>query len=74
MLKFDGIDESIITKKDNAILALRSLEKEMDSRYDLLANEGKRNIAEYNGDMKNAAMARHLGTVSLTLGYTRKVL
>ena len=52
LLKFDGIDESIITKKDNAILALRSLEKEMDSRYDLLANEGKRNIAEYNGDMK----------------------
>ena len=52
LLKFDGIDESIITKKDNAILALRSLEKEMDSRYDLLANEGKRNIAEYNQDMK----------------------
>ena len=52
LLKFDGIDESIITKKDNAILALRSLEKEMDSRYDLLANEGKRNIAEYNEDMK----------------------
>ena len=52
LLKFDGIDESIITKKDNAILALRSLEKEMDSRYDLLANEGKRNITEYNQDMK----------------------
>ena len=52
LLKFDGIDESIITKKDNAILALRSLEKEMDSRYDLLANEGKRNITEYNEDMK----------------------
>ena len=52
LLKFDGIDESIITKKDNAILALRSLEKEMDSRYDLLANEGKRNISEYNESMK----------------------
>ena len=52
LLKFDGIDESIITKKDNAILALRSLEREMDSRYDLLANEGKRNIAEYNQGMK----------------------
>ena len=52
LLKCDGIDESIITKKDNAILALRSLEKEMDSRYDLLANEGKRNITEYNQDMK----------------------
>jgi len=52
LLKFDGIDESIITKKENAILALRSLEREMDSRYDLLANEGKRNIAEYNQDMK----------------------
>ena len=54
LLKFDGIDESIITKKDNAILALRSLEKEMDSRYDLLAESGKRNIAEYNSMMKKA--------------------
>ena len=52
LLKFDGIDESIITKKENAILALKSLEREMDSRYDLLANEGKRNIAEYNQGMK----------------------
>jgi len=52
LLKFDGIDESIITKKDNAILALRSLEKEMDSRYDLLAKSVKRNIAEYNSMMK----------------------
>ena len=52
LLKFEGIDESIITKKENAILALKSLEREMDSRYDLLANEGKRNIAEYNQDMK----------------------
>ena len=54
LLKFDGIDESIITKKDNAILALRSLEKEMDARYDLLAESGKRNIAEYNSMMKKA--------------------
>lgn len=28
LLKFDGIDESIITKKENAILALRSLERD----------------------------------------------
>ena len=54
LLKFDGIDESIITKKDNAILALRSLEKEMDARYDLLAEAGKRNISEYNGMMKRS--------------------
>ena len=54
LLKFNGIDESIITKKDNAILALRSLEKEMDSRYDLLAEAGKRNISEYNEMMKKS--------------------
>jgi S-DNA-T family DNA segregation ATPase FtsK/SpoIIIE len=54
LLKFHGIDESIITKKDNAILALRSLEKEMDSRYDLLAEAGKRNISEYNDMMKKS--------------------
>ena len=54
LLKFNGIDESIITKKDNSILALRSLEKEMDSRYDLLAEAGKRNISEYNEMMKKS--------------------
>ena len=54
LLKFNGIDESIITKKDNAILALRSLEKEMDSRYDLLAEASKRNISEYNEMMKKS--------------------
>lgn len=54
LLKFNGIDESIITKKDNAILALRSLEREMDSRYDLLAEAGKRNISEYNEMMKKS--------------------
>lgn len=54
LLKFDGIDESIITKKDNAILALRSLEKQMDTRYDILAEAGKRNIDEYNQEMKKA--------------------
>ena len=54
LLKFNGIDESIITKKDNAILALRSLEREMDSRYDLLAEAGKRNISEYNDSMKKS--------------------
>ena len=54
LLEFNGIDESIITKKDNAILALRSLEKEMDSRYDLLAEAGKRNISEYNEMMKKS--------------------
>ena len=54
LLKFSGIDESIITKKDNAILALRSLEREMDSRYDLLAEAGKRNISEYNESMKKS--------------------
>ena len=51
LLKMEDIQEPIITKSDNAILALRALEKEMDSRYDTLAEVLVRNIGEYNEKM-----------------------
>ncbi len=42
------IDEEIITVPQNAILALKSLEIEMDKRYDKLAKVGVRSIVDYN--------------------------
>jgi S-DNA-T family DNA segregation ATPase FtsK/SpoIIIE len=42
------IDEEIITNPQNAVMALKSLEMEMDRRYDILAKVGQRNIFDYN--------------------------
>jgi S-DNA-T family DNA segregation ATPase FtsK/SpoIIIE len=42
------IDEEIITQPQNAVLALKALELEMDRRYDILAKVGQRNIFDYN--------------------------
>ena len=51
LLKIEGIDESIVTTPDNAVLALRAVEKEMGKRYDILAGAVVRNISEYNKKM-----------------------
>ncbi|MAI85686.1 MAG: hypothetical protein CMF99_00635 [Candidatus Marinimicrobia bacterium] len=48
LLKMEDIPEPIVTSVDNAILALRALEKEMDRRYNILADAVVRNIGEYN--------------------------
>ena len=52
LLKMEDIPEPIVTSVDNAILALRALEKEMDKRYNTLADAIVRNIGEYNEKMK----------------------
>tara|TARA_Y100001970_G_scaffold294174_1_gene447956 strand:+ start:3657 stop:6056 length:2400 start_codon:yes stop_codon:yes gene_type:complete len=54
LLKMEDIDEPIVTTVDNAILALRALEKEMDRRYNVLADAIVRNISEYNEKMDKA--------------------
>ena len=51
LLKMQDIPEPIVTSVDNAILALRALEKEMDRRYNILADAVVRNIGEYNSKM-----------------------
>ena len=38
LLKMEDISEPIVTSVDNAILALCALEKEMDRRYNVLAD------------------------------------
>jgi len=52
LMKMEDIEEPIVTTVDNAILALRALEKEMDRRYNVLADAIVRNISEYNEKMK----------------------
>ncbi len=42
------IEDMIITSPDDAIIILKSLCLEMDNRYDILAEVGQRNIADYN--------------------------
>ena len=48
LLKIEDIDEPIVTTPENAVLALRAVEKEMGRRYDVLADAVVRNIGEYN--------------------------
>ena len=54
LLKMEDISEPIVTSVDNSILALRALEREMDRRYNVLADSIVRNIDEYNEKMKKA--------------------
>ncbi len=42
------LDEEIITVPQNAVLLLKSVEMEMEKRYDKLAKTGVRNIVDYN--------------------------
>ena len=51
LLKMEDINEPIVTSVDHAILSLRALEKEMDRRYNVLADAVVRNISEYNEKM-----------------------
>ena len=48
LLKIEDINEPIVTTPENAVLALRAVEKEMGRRYDVLADAVVRNIGEYN--------------------------
>jgi S-DNA-T family DNA segregation ATPase FtsK/SpoIIIE len=48
----EDIAEPIVTTPENAVLALRALEKEMDQRYNVLAEAVVRNIDEYNTRMR----------------------
>ena len=51
LLKIEDISEPIVTTPENAVLALRAVEKEMGCRYDVLADAVVRNIDEYNKKM-----------------------
>ncbi len=47
------LNEEIITNPQNALLILKSVEIEMEKRYDKLAKAGVRNIVDYNKKVTN---------------------
>ena len=53
LIRSADFDEPIVTTTENAILALKGLEKEMDNRYTILSEVVVRNIGEYNKKMKS---------------------
>ena len=53
------LDEDIITVPQNAVLALKSVEIEMEKRYDRLAKAGVRNIVDYNKKIDNPETKPH---------------
>jgi len=55
LVRCPDIDEQIITNPQNAVLALKSLELEMDRRYDILARVRQRNLVDYNTKVEDGA-------------------
>lgn len=58
------VQEKIITEPQNAVLALKAVELEMEQRYNKLAHAGVRNIADYNervasGRLKDSETHKH---------------
>jgi len=51
----EDLSEEVVTNASNAVLVLRSLEREMEKRYEQLAGAGVRNIEDYNNTKKGAA-------------------
>ncbi|MBD3291211.1 DNA translocase FtsK, partial [candidate division KSB1 bacterium] len=54
----DDINEEVVTSPANAVVILRSLEREMEKRYELLAHAGVRNIDDYNSFVKSNPAAK----------------
>ncbi len=48
----EDLEEEVVTNPNNAVAILRSLEMEMERRYELLAKAGVRNIEDYNNWIK----------------------
>lgn len=53
------LEEEIITAPQNAVLVLKSIEIEMEWRYDKLAKAGVRNIVDYNRKVDDPATRPH---------------
>ena len=53
------LEEEIITAPQNAVLVLKSIEIEMERRYDKLAKAGVRNIVDYNRKVDDPATRPH---------------
>ncbi|MEE9225033.1 MAG: DNA translocase FtsK 4TM domain-containing protein [Bacteroidota bacterium] len=64
------LDEEIATTAQNAVAVLKSVELEMERRYDLLANAGLRNILDYNQRVREGRLRdRENGHIHRKLPY-----
>lgn len=50
----EDLQEEVVTNPTNAVAILRSLEMEMERRYELLAKSGVRNIEDYNSQFRTS--------------------
>ncbi|MFQ5797839.1 MAG: DNA translocase FtsK 4TM domain-containing protein [Bacteroidota bacterium] len=66
----DLLDEEIATTAQNAVAVLKSVELEMERRYDLLANAGLRNVLDYNRRVREGRLRdRENGHIHRKLPY-----
>ncbi|MGA9365592.1 MAG: DNA translocase FtsK 4TM domain-containing protein [Bacteroidota bacterium] len=63
------IHELIVTTPENSVLALKSVEYEMEQRYDRLAAAGVRNVADYNERVREGRMKDSQGTKHKKIPY-----
>ena len=52
------IDDVIITNPKDAVIVLKAAVKEMERRYDILADAGQRNISDYNQKIKQGNLPK----------------
>jgi len=64
LLRFDGIDEEVITTPANTVAVLGAVVSEMEERYNILAKAGVRNIREYNRKIKSGWKPKSVGISS----------
>ncbi|MFM8179594.1 MAG: DNA translocase FtsK, partial [Candidatus Kapaibacterium sp.] len=63
------VDESIVTTPQNAALVLKSLCMEMDQRYTMLSEAGKRKITEFNAMVASGTAKNKAGKTLRPLPY-----
>lgn len=63
------VNEEIITSPENAVTILRSLEAEMEKRYDWLSKLDVRNIKEFNEKLSNSKVKEKDGIIFHPLPY-----
>ena len=61
LVKVEGIDEDVITKPENSVIALNSLCVEMEKRRKFLTKYGCRSSREYNEQLKNGKLLNEEG-------------
>lgn len=58
LITSEDLNEYVVTRTENAIIALRSVEIEMERRYEILASASVRNISEFNAKVNRGEIDR----------------